>query len=136
MANLKTGDRVNVYGSDGLPCGTTQIASTQSSVVITSDGRTWTKEGLWVGGNGAYPFPYIRKVPDGEDAGWVIERWVNSDLMYWIGHFTDERGFLPDNQRAIRFAREVDAAAVLSWLLGGQGKVSQHLWIGPKCPPS
>ena len=62
------------------------------------------------------------------ESGWVIVRYVNSELRYWTGSYVDERGFLPDNIKAIRFSREGDAAYVLSWVLGGNGKVEEHMW--------
>lgn len=135
MSEFKIGDYVNVHGSDGIPCGQTQIDSQGYETFGTIDGRTWTADGKWVGSNGVHPFPYIEKAPIDEESGWVIERQVNSELRYWNGMFLDGRGFLPDNQRAIRFARQVDAATVLSWLLDGQGRVSEHTWVGPKAIP-
>jgi len=63
-----------------------------------------------------------------EQSGYVIERYVNSELRFWDGMYTDERSFMPKSETAIRFARECDAAHVLSWLLGGQGRVALHVW--------
>lgn len=63
------------------------------------------------------------------ESGWVIERYVNSELRYWNGQFTDtSRGFSSDHKDAIRFAREHDASYVLSWLLEGNGRVAEHVW--------
>ena len=66
-----------------------------------------------------------------EDIYWVIERWFNSDLRYWVGSHTDDRGFLPEHEKAIRFYREVDAAQVLAWILGGHGRVCEHVLVTP-----
>lgn len=63
-----------------------------------------------------------------EQTGWVIERWVNSELRYWTGGSLGRESFLPDNAKAIRFARQQDAAYILSWLLEGQGRVAEHAW--------
>jgi hypothetical protein len=67
-----------------------------------------------------------------DETGWVIERFYNGELRYWIGSSTDDVGFLPDNQKAIRFAREQDATYVLSWMLGGHGRAAEHMWCGDK----
>lgn len=64
-----------------------------------------------------------------DESGWVIERYYNSELRYWCGDYLDDRGFLPANDRAIRFSREVDANRVLSWLLGGVGRCAEHAWV-------
>ncbi len=56
--------------------------------------------------------------------GWVIERYVNSVLLYWSGRGPDN--FLPKHDDAILFAREQDAAVVLSRICGGYGRVTQH----------
>lgn len=71
-----------------------------------------------------------RDAINNEESGWVIERYVNSSICYWEGRSPD--GFIPDNAKAIRFSREVDASIVLAWLCGGNGKVSEHMWIGGK----
>ena len=133
---FQMGDFVNVHGSDGIPCGQTRINSQGYKVFGTEDGRVWTDEGKWVGASVTHSFPYIEKAQMTEESGWLIERWINSGLQYWNGMFLDSsRGFSSDNQRAVRFAREVDAPPVLSWLLDGQGKVSEHMWIGPEPIP-
>lgn len=69
-----------------------------------------------------------------DESGWVIERYVNSELRYWTGRSVLDVSFLPDNQSAIRFSRHEDAAIVLSWLLGGIGRVAEHMWC-PASPP-
>jgi len=58
--------------------------------------------------------------------GWVIERYVNGELRYWCGRGIAD--FRPEHDEAIRFAREEDAAIVLSWLCDGQGRAAQHGW--------
>jgi hypothetical protein len=62
------------------------------------------------------------------ESGWLIERHVNSQLLHFNGKFTDERGFTPKHDDAIRFAREDDASTVLAWLLSGNGRVAEHIW--------
>lgn len=62
------------------------------------------------------------------ETAWVIVRYVNSELLYWCGMRTGPESFVADNARAIRFAREQDAAYVLSWVFDGQGKVEEHGW--------
>jgi hypothetical protein len=63
--------------------------------------------------------------------GWVIERYINSELHYWSGWAKESgRDFTRDHFNAIRFARECDAMMVLSHLCDGLGRVAQHGWIG------
>jgi hypothetical protein len=69
-----------------------------------------------------------------DETGWVIERYVNSELRYWCGHRADD--FRPLYDDAIRFAREIDANIVLSRLCDGQGRVAEHKWISPPKPIS
>lgn len=66
-----------------------------------------------------------------DELGWVIERYFHSVVHYWGGRATDRAGWSANNQDAIRFARADDAANVLGWLLGGDGRVTQHAWVVP-----
>lgn len=63
------------------------------------------------------------------ERGYLIERYINSELRFWNGRATDATGFVPDSNNATRFARAEDGAIVLSWLLGGNGRVACHEWI-------
>jgi hypothetical protein len=47
-------------------------------------------------------------------------------LTFWCGHKPED--FRADVDNAIRFAREEDAAIVLSWLCNGNGRVAEHQW--------
>ena len=67
----------------------------------------------------------------GEEIGWVIERHINSELLYWTGRYIEPHGFSSDNADAIRFARKQDADVILGRLLDGNGKVAEHMWVGP-----
>ena len=58
--------------------------------------------------------------------GWLIERHVNSQLLYWSGRKTGDESFCQDVFEAVRFAREEDASRVLAWCLNGQGRVAEH----------
>ena len=62
-----------------------------------------------------------------DEQGWVIERYINSDLRYWAGLTCES--FSSESEKAIRFSRAEGAARVLAWLLNGQGRVVQHLWV-------
>lgn len=62
-----------------------------------------------------------------DELGWVIERSVNGDVSYWCGGSPED--FRPENDSAVRFAREVDATAVLGGL-GLDGRVTEHMWCG------
>jgi hypothetical protein len=77
-------------------------------------------------------FPAVPAAPAPEwaakESGWVIERHINSELRYFGGRFVDDRGFSSKHEDAIRFARQEDAAIVLSWLLSGFGRVAEHVW--------
>lgn len=66
------------------------------------------------------------------NAGWLIERHVNSELRYWCGRAPDN--FLPKHDEAIRFARAEDANIVLAWLCGGVGRTAEHLWEAEQSP--
>lgn len=71
--------------------------------------------------------------PDGsegevnDERGWLIERHIQSDLHYWAGRSPSD--WTKNNLGAVRFARQMDAALILSWLLGGVGNVTEHRWI-------
>ena len=68
-----------------------------------------------------------RKRPD--EMGWVIEKHMYSVLHYWTGRqFNREPSWSTKPADAIRFARAEDGAIVLSWCLGGDGNVVQHIW--------
>jgi len=78
-----------------------------------------------------WPMSPLREEGTGMDEiGWVIVRYINSELLYWNGNGVRDIDFEPNNLKAIRFARQVDAAIVLSWMLQGGGKVEEHMW----CP--
>jgi hypothetical protein len=62
-----------------------------------------------------------------DQTGWLIERHVNSALLYWCGRSPTD--FRPDPQDAIRFARETDASTVLAWICEGNGRVAEHIWM-------
>lgn len=64
-----------------------------------------------------------------DEIGWIIVKYVHSNIMYWTG---DAEDFTSDNSRAIRFARQTDAERMLTWHLGGNGKVEEHMWIDKK----
>ena len=70
-----------------------------------------------------------------EELAWVIERYYYSRLEYWACTNdykpNDATAFRADHLAAIRFAREQDAAMVLSALLNNQGRVAEHMWIAP-----
>jgi hypothetical protein len=66
------------------------------------------------------------KNPQSLTTGWLIERYNNSMLTFWCGHKPED--FRADVDNAIRFAREEDAAIVLSWLCNGNGRVAEHQW--------
>ena len=68
---------------------------------------------------------------EGDESGWCIERHRMSELRYWDGTSVRDESFVPQHTDAIRFARQVDASRVLSWLLGGHGRVAEHLWCAP-----
>lgn len=77
------------------------------------------------GYSGPCPKPPLPKA----ESGWVIVRYNNSEIRYWIGQSAGDESFLPDSLRAIRFARQVDAAYVLAWLLHGHGRAEEHMWV-------
>jgi hypothetical protein len=62
------------------------------------------------------------------EVGWVIERYDNSQLMYWAGRPRDG-AWSHKHEDAVRFAREVDASRVLGWMLDGTGRVAEHMWL-------
>ena len=64
-----------------------------------------------------------------DKTGWLIERYVNSELRYWCGHTADD--FRPKHDLAIRFARYDDASIVLARLCEGNGRVAEHMWCDP-----
>jgi hypothetical protein len=63
-----------------------------------------------------------------DETGWVIERYINSELRYWTGLSDRDDSFLPNHEKAVRFARETDAMIVLVWLLKGHGRAAEHMW--------
>lgn len=69
--------------------------------------------------------------PPPDEKGFVIEKHVNSGLIYWSGRGTTgkpEQCWSPKHEDAIRFCRAQDAAFVLAWQLNGDGRVVEHLW--------
>jgi hypothetical protein len=66
-----------------------------------------------------------------DESGWVIEKYINGELRYWNGWPLEMSCWVTENLRAIRFARETDAAYVLSWLLKGEGRAVEHVWTAP-----
>ena len=63
-----------------------------------------------------------------EGSGWVIERYINSQLRFWGGRKTGDESFVNDSLEAVRFSREEDAAKVLAWCFEGHGRVAEHVW--------
>lgn len=67
-----------------------------------------------------------------QNSGWLIERHFDSECRYWTGAKVDgglgSGSFHPRAEEGVRFARYVDAATVLSALLGGIGRVAQHVF--------
>ena len=74
--------------------------------------------------------------------GWLIERYYNGALHYWNGRPLDTSwvaakdsadinsgAWSEKHSDAIWFADEGSAAIVLSWALGGVGRVAQHMCI-------
>ncbi len=61
-----------------------------------------------------------------DEIGYVIERDINSELHYWAGK--DVKDFRTGHADAIRFSRFQDGTTVLAWMLGGHGRVVQHMW--------
>jgi hypothetical protein len=79
---------------------------------------------------------FVTRPPD--ERGWVVEKHINGVLHYWNGRACFSLGQLQRgawwttaHADAIRFARQEDAAVVLSWLLDGEGRVAEHLWLHP-----
>lgn len=62
-----------------------------------------------------------------DERGWVIERYINSELHYWDGRGRDP--WTPKHEDAIRLARQQDAEMILSWQLNGQGRTAEHTWM-------
>ena len=62
------------------------------------------------------------------EVGWVIERNHDGALQYWNGSHAGHAGWTTDNLKAIRFARQQDGEIVLSELLNGHGKCTEHMW--------
>lgn len=66
-----------------------------------------------------------------DELGWVIESNWNGEVVYWCGGAHDD--FRPENDSAVRFAREIDATAVLAGIHHQQvipAKVTEHMWCG------
>ena len=69
------------------------------------------------------------------ESGWVIERYIRSDLYYWDGSSEVQNvGFVKEASSAVRFSREEDAMNVLCRLLNGHGRVAQHVFVGEPAP--
>lgn len=65
-----------------------------------------------------------------DEKGWVIERDINGRLFYWDG--SDGKhgpAWKLNHMEAMRFARQVDANAMLTWYCGQEGRVVEHMWI-------
>lgn len=59
------------------------------------------------------------------EKGWVIERHIHSQLHYWTGR---PNHWSTKHHDALRFARETDAALMLTYHCEGNGNVVEHLW--------
>lgn len=72
-----------------------------------------------------------RQIPatEPEESGWLIERYINGSCRWWNGRGTGDECFVGDSNEAIRFMREQDGAVVLSWMLNGHGRVTEHAWV-------
>lgn len=64
-----------------------------------------------------------------DDRAWVIERYVHSALRYWAGRNGED--WTSNNADALRFAREADAALMLTYHCNGNGRVAEHAWVTP-----
>ena len=62
------------------------------------------------------------------ELGFVIEKYINGELVYWHGR-TGAYVWTAKHDEAIRFARAEDASVVLAWLLNGEGRVTEHMWV-------
>ena len=69
------------------------------------------------------------------ETAWVIERHIGSVLHYWTGRVIDSKGYpskgyprSSDHRDAVRFARRVDAASMLTWHCQDIGNVVEHSW--------
>lgn len=63
------------------------------------------------------------------ETAWVIETANNT---YWDGHGINREHFSEDHNRAIRFARFVDAEVVRCWLLERFKfalRCAEHVWV-------
>lgn len=80
--------------------------------------------------------------------GWLVERYYNGALHYWNGRPRDSGwvsgGDATDINKgawtekpadAIWFADEASAAVVLSWALGGTGRVAEHIVLAKDTRP-
>lgn len=76
------------------------------------------------------PTAPIANAPD-EELGWVIEKYIVGELNYWNGKRVDRAGWTTKNAEAVRFAREQDGWPILSWMLDGDGRITQHAWSTP-----
>lgn len=81
--------------------------------------------------------------PNDRESGWVIERFLFSELHYWTGDVFSlavdgdlfsrrylDAGFKTDPNAALRFSRRQDAAMILRRLLADNGRVAEHIWLG------
>lgn len=63
------------------------------------------------------------------ETAWVIERDIDGRLFYWNGRPAEEQQWTPNHEIAVRFTRQSDADAMLSWHCCGEGRVVEHVWI-------
>jgi hypothetical protein len=68
-----------------------------------------------------------------EPSGWLIERHIAGVLHYWTG---DRDRWSSDVNDARRFARQEDAACMLTWHCGDIGRAVEHLWTKPAAAPN
>lgn len=77
-----------------------------------------------------------------DQSGYLIERYYNGALHYWNGRprdaawtnssdatDADTAAWTPKADGAVWFSNSDSAAVVLSWCLGGVGRVAEHMMI-------
>ena len=73
----------------------------------------------------------VRVGGEQSETAWLIERDIDSMLHYWTGRVIDGReigAWSVNHLDARRFARREDAACMLTWHCGGNGRVAEHMW--------
>jgi len=64
-----------------------------------------------------------------EEKAWLIE---TANQTYWMGRHTDNRGFTPKIDDAIRFSRREDAEVIIHWLMESHCcalRSAEHIWV-------